>query len=129
MEGCTAFGKVYHKECFKCFKCKRRIDGKFFEKMDKPYCGKCWETVTEECCECKQPIKGDCIEAGKKFYHPGCMRCFVCSDALRGQFLTYEGDPICEKCYKVIFGQLWSILVEFLGIFVDLNQIVLILLI
>ena len=55
----------------------------------------------EECCVCKQPIKGDCIESGKKFYHPGCMRCFVCGDALRGQYFTYEGEPICERDYKV----------------------------
>ena len=39
-DGCTAFGKVYHKECFKCCVCKRRIDGKFFQKNGKPYCEK-----------------------------------------------------------------------------------------
>jgi len=57
--------------------------------------------VTEECCVCKQPIKGDCIESGKKFYHPLCMRCFVCGDALRGQYFTFEGEPICERDYKL----------------------------
>lgn len=101
MEGCTAFGKVYHKECFKCCVCKKRIDGKFFEKNGKPYCEKDWAKVTEECCVCKQPIKGDCIESGKKFYHPLCMRCFVCGDALRGQYFTFEGEPICERDYKL----------------------------
>ena len=61
-----------------------------------------FQKVTEECCVCKQPIKGDCIEVGKnKFYHPLCMRCFVCGDALRGQFLTFEEEPICKDCYKV----------------------------
>ena len=59
------------------------------------------QKVTEECCVCKQPIKGDCIESGKKFYHPLCMRCFVCGDALRGQYFTFEGEPICERDYKV----------------------------
>lgn len=101
VDGCTAFGKVYHKECFKCCVCKKRIDGKFFEKGGKPYCAKDWEKVTEECCVCKQPIKGDCIESGKKFYHPLCMRCIVCGEALRGQYFTYQGDPICEKDYKL----------------------------
>ena len=42
VEGCTAFGKVYHKECFKCGNCRRRIDGKFFQRNDKPYCEKCY---------------------------------------------------------------------------------------
>ena len=46
MEGCTAFGKVYHKECFKCCVCKKRIDGKFFEKNGKPYCEKDWAVST-----------------------------------------------------------------------------------
>ena len=61
VEGCTAFGKVYHKECFKCCVCKRRIDGKFFQKNGKPYCEKDYAKIVEECCVCKQPIKGDCI--------------------------------------------------------------------
>ena len=105
MEGCTAFGKVYHKECFKCSSCRRKIDGKFFERSDKPYCDKCYAKITEICVECKQPIKGDCIEAGKNFYHPRCMRCFVCNDVLMGQFLIYEDKPICERDYKVIFRE------------------------
>lgn len=99
VEGCTAFGKVYHKECFKCCVCKKRIDGKFFEKNGKPYCAKDYEKVVEECCVCKQPIKGDCIESDKKYYHPGCMKCFVCGEALRGTYFTYKGEPICEKDY------------------------------
>ena len=39
-EGCTAFGKFYHKECFKCCVCKQKIAGKFFEREGKPYCAK-----------------------------------------------------------------------------------------
>lgn len=98
-DGCTAFGLVYHKECFKCCVCKKRIDGKFFERNGKPYCAKDYEKITEECCVCKQPIKGDCIESGKKYYHPGCMKCQFCGESLRGQYFTYEGEPICERDY------------------------------
>jgi hypothetical protein len=100
VEGCTAFGKVYHKECFKCCVCKRRIDGKFFQKNGKPYCEKDYAKIVEECCVCKQPIKGDCIESGTKAYHPGCLKCFVCQEILRGQYFFYEGEPICEQDYK-----------------------------
>jgi len=99
-DGCTAFGKVYHKECFKCCVCKRRIDGKFFQKNGKPYCEKDYAKIVEECCVCKQPIKGDCIESGKKAYHPGCLKCFVCNEILRGQYFFFEGEPICEEDYK-----------------------------
>jgi len=100
VEGCTAFGKVYHKECFKCCVCKKRIDGKFFQKNGKPYCEKDYAKIVEECCVCKQPIKGDCIESGDKAYHPNCLKCFVCGEILRGQYFFYEGEPICEKDYK-----------------------------
>ena len=47
VEGCTAFGKVYHKECFKCCVCRKRIDGKFFEKNGKPYCSKDYEVTPD----------------------------------------------------------------------------------
>ena len=40
-DGCTAFGKVFHKECFRCHGCKKRLDGKFFSKDDNAYCAKC----------------------------------------------------------------------------------------
>ena len=39
-EGMTAFGKFYHKDCFKCCVCKQKISGKFFERGGKPYCAK-----------------------------------------------------------------------------------------
>ena len=65
-EGCTAFGKVwggrrrrsksgsdrsqadylaqvFHKECFRCHGCKKKLDGKFHSKDDQPYCTKCYK--------------------------------------------------------------------------------------
>jgi hypothetical protein len=60
-----------------------------------------FQKIVEECCVCKQPIKGDCIESGKKAYHPGCLKCFVCNEILRGQYFFFEGEPICEEDYKV----------------------------
>jgi hypothetical protein len=50
---------------------------------------------------CKQPIKGDSVESNKKFYHPDCMKCYVCGETLRGSYFTYKNQPICEKDYKV----------------------------
>ena len=41
-DGCTAFGKVYHKACFKCSGCRQKIAGKFFERDGKPFCQKCY---------------------------------------------------------------------------------------
>jgi hypothetical protein len=47
------------------------------------------------------PIKGDCVESNNKVFHPGCMKCYICGDSLKGVYFTYEDKPICEKDYKV----------------------------
>ena len=44
-DGCTAFGKVFHKECFRCHGCKKRLDGKFFSKDEHAYCAKCHKVI------------------------------------------------------------------------------------
>jgi len=99
-EGCTAFGKFYHKECFKCTKCKQKITGKFFERNGKPYCEKDFSKLQDECCICKQKIKGDAIELAKKHYHPDCCKCQICGETVRGKYYTHAGLPMCEVDYK-----------------------------
>jgi hypothetical protein len=99
-DGCTAFGKVYHKACFKCFVCKQKIQGKFFEKDGKPYCAKDYQKSMDSCTVCNQPIKGDSVVSNNKSFHPECMECYVCGERLRGVFFTFEDKPICEKDYK-----------------------------
>jgi hypothetical protein len=61
--------------------------------------------VVEQCFVCKQPIKGDSVESNKKYYHPDCMKCYVCGETLRGSYFTYKNQPICEKDYKVTKGK------------------------
>ena len=68
-----------------------------------------FQKIVEECCVCKQPIKGDCIESGKKAYHPGCLKCFVCNEILRGSYFFFEDQPICEEDYKVKISLNYSI--------------------
>jgi len=99
-EGCTAFGKFYHKECFKCGGCRQKINGKFFERNGKPYCQKCFMKQQDECCICKQKIKGDAIELAKKHYHPECCKCQICGETVRGRYYVHAGKPICEMDYK-----------------------------
>ncbi|XP_059079452.1 LIM domain-containing protein 1-like isoform X2 [Tigriopus californicus] len=99
-DGCTAFGKFYHKTCFKCTVCRQKITGKFFEKNGKPYCAKDFQQLQESCTVCKLPIKGDSVVSNDKPFHPECMKCFICGDSLRGQFLTFQDKPICERDYK-----------------------------
>eukprot|EP00095_Tigriopus_kingsejongensis_P007736 maker-scaffold200_size264178-snap-gene-1.16 protein:Tk07736 transcript:maker-scaffold200_size264178-snap-gene-1.16-mRNA-1 annotation:"lipoma-preferred partner homolog isoform x4" len=100
-DGCTAFGKFYHKNCFKCTVCRQKITGKFFEKAGKPYCAKDFQQLQESCTVCNLPIKGDSVVSNDKPFHPECMKCFICGDSLRGQFLTFQDKPICERDYKL----------------------------
>jgi len=99
-DGCTAFGKVFHKECFRCTNCKKKLDGKFFSKDEKAYCAKCYKEGQEQCCVCKLKIVGDCVVNNNTFYHPECMKCHICDDPLRGQYLFFQNKPICEKHFK-----------------------------
>jgi len=99
-EGMTAFGKFYHKDCFKCCVCKQKISGKFFERGGKPYCAKDFAKLQDECCICKQKIKGDAIELAKKHYHPECCKCQMCGETVRGKYYVHNGQPICEVDYK-----------------------------
>jgi len=99
-EGCTAFGKVYHKECFKCCKCRQKIQGKFFERGGKPYCPKCYAKLQDACVICKNLIKGDCVELAGKTYHPECCKCQICGETVRGKYFVHDGLPICEKDFK-----------------------------
>ena len=100
-DGCTAFGKVFHKECFRCHGCKKKLDGKFFSKDENAYCAKCHKSSQEQCTVCKQKIVGDCVVNNNTYYHPECMKCYHCDDKLRGSYLFFQNKPICEKCFKV----------------------------
>jgi len=99
-DGCTAFGKVYHKDCFKCSNCKKKLEGKFFSKGEDPFCSECYKATQETCCVCENKISGDCVVSGSKFYHPGCITCHVCGCGLRGSYMTYMDKPICTKDYE-----------------------------
>lgn len=99
-DGCTAFGKVFHKECFRCTGCKKKLDGKFFSKDEKAYCAACYKANQEQCCVCKQKIVGDCVVNNNDHYHPECMKCHICDEPLKGSYFFFQNKPICEKDFK-----------------------------
>ena len=41
--GCSALGKTFHKECFKCSNCKEKLENRFFSAEDKPFCERCYK--------------------------------------------------------------------------------------
>jgi len=98
--GCTALGRTYHQECFRCFNCKTVIDGKFFTEEDQPFCGNCSKNEDKICDICNRSIDGDCLTSNGKSFHSNCMKCAVCGDSLKGTYFTSMGKLICEKDYK-----------------------------
>lgn len=101
-DGFFALGKLYHKTCFRCKYCTVKLSQIFFVREDQPCCAKCHKEAQEECWVCKKKISDDHIFCNKKFYHPRCMKCYVCGEQLRDRYITYKDQPVCEKDFKEI---------------------------
>jgi len=101
-DGFFALGKIYHKGCFRCKYCSVKLNQIFFVRDDSPVCSKCHKEKVETCWVCKQKIVDDHITCNKKFYHPGCMKCYICQEIIRTRFLTFKDQPICERDFKIL---------------------------
>jgi len=101
-DGFFALGKLFHKNCFRCKYCSVKLSQIYFVRDDAAVCSKCHKENIERCWVCKNKIIEDHISCNKKFYHPGCMKCYICGEILRERFLTFKDQPICEKDYKNI---------------------------
>ena len=45
--GCTANGKTYHQQCFKCSNCRNILQDKFFTADDQPLCELCYKVPSQ----------------------------------------------------------------------------------
>jgi len=79
-----------------------RLSQIFFVREDRACCARCHKEAQEECCVCRKKITDDHIFCNKKFYHPRCMKCYVCGEVLRDRYLTWKDQPICEKDFKKV---------------------------
>lgn len=105
----TAIGKIYHPHHFRCHGCQKSLVGEpFFANEDFPYCEKCInETVLlPKCAFCNEPIKGKCVNALEKHWHPDHFFCSQCGrhfGAGEG-FLEKDGKAYCEEDYYNMFA-------------------------
>ena len=101
-EGCSALGRVYHQECFKCFSCQGSLGETFFTNGEEPNCEDCFKNFhCPKCGICKEPVSsnGVVIEDSKDdVFHSKCLKCAKCSHPPEGKFFTMDGEIICEKC-------------------------------
>jgi len=126
--GCTANGKTYHLQCFKCTNCSNILQDKFFTAEDLPMCENCYKELTcPNCVVCGELVDGDGVvmkeeeqvdkEKEERVYHSHCLTCSFCTNTIEGKFYTQSGkivcgacaakqveDKVCEVCDKAIDG-------------------------
>ena len=101
-EGCSALGRVYHQECFKCSTCKQHLGERFFTTGQEPSCEDCFQELhCPKCGICDKPVSSEGVvikDRKEEVFHSECLKCVKCSEPLEGKFFTLDGDIICEKC-------------------------------
>eukprot|EP00697_Spironema_sp_BW2_P004260 gnl/Spiro4/15802_TR8500_c0_g1_i1.p1 gnl/Spiro4/15802_TR8500_c0_g1~~gnl/Spiro4/15802_TR8500_c0_g1_i1.p1 ORF type:complete len:378 (+),score=-46.91 gnl/Spiro4/15802_TR8500_c0_g1_i1:157-1134(+) len=109
----SSFGKLYHKKCLNCFKCKKDFtnlvpkDGT----DGNPYCESHWyDTFSEKCCKCSLPIREVVANAVGKKWHPHCFTCTTCDSVLDVKaYMHLKGTPYCDLHYYDELGMVCPI--------------------
>lgn len=104
----TALGKTWCAEHFHCVnpQCRRPLqDIGFVEEQGQLYCENCYETyLAPVCAKCLARIKGDCLNAIGKQWHPDCFICANCRQPFgNSHFYLEDGLPYCEKDWNELF--------------------------
>uniref|UniRef100_A0A8D9BA69 PDZ and LIM domain protein Zasp n=1 Tax=Cacopsylla melanoneura TaxID=428564 RepID=A0A8D9BA69_9HEMI len=104
----TALGKIWCPDHFVCVRsqCKRPLqDIGFVEEDSGLYCEYCFEQfLAPNCHKCSQKIKGDCLNAIGRHYHPECFTCAYCGKLFgNNPFFLEEGLPYCENDWNDLF--------------------------
>eukprot|EP01090_Pellita_catalonica_P007875 TRINITY_DN1848_c0_g1_i2.p3 TRINITY_DN1848_c0_g1~~TRINITY_DN1848_c0_g1_i2.p3 ORF type:complete len:140 (+),score=24.21 TRINITY_DN1848_c0_g1_i2:43-420(+) len=101
--GVTAFGRLWHKECFTCIDCENRLFSfsKFLDKKGSPQCMVCSKKESEApkiCSGCSGKIQDKVWTTFEgKFYHNACFKCDGCEKGL-------ESNDVFEDS-----GKLWHL--------------------
>lgn len=88
----NAFGKVWHKECFKCAECGDRVFSfaKFYDNGEgRPKCAVCFKKIAPSCGACTKTIDGEFREGFGNSYHIACFKCSGCNKPITGDGGTY----------------------------------------
>lgn len=104
----TALGRIWCPEHFICVNatCRRPLqDIGFVEENGQLYCEFCFEQyIAPACDKCHAKIKGDCLNAIGKHYHPECFNCVYCGKLFgNNPFFLEDGLPYCEADWNELF--------------------------
>ncbi|KAL3281080.1 hypothetical protein HHI36_004304 [Cryptolaemus montrouzieri] len=104
----TALGKIWCPNHFICAtpSCRRPLqDMGFVEEQGQLYCEYCFEQyLAPICAKCGSKIKGDCLKAIGKGFHPECFNCSHCGKLFgNSPFFLEDGSPYCEADWNELF--------------------------
>lgn len=104
----TALGRIWCPEHFICVNatCRRPLqDIGFVEENGQLYCEFCFEQyIAPACDKCHAKIKGDCLNAIGKHFHPECFNCVYCGKLFgNNPFFLEDGLPYCEADWNELF--------------------------
>lgn len=107
LAGRTTWCKHCSQSNFNCSSCKRSLlDTGFIEdNSHKHYCENCFEAYyAPVCSKCNIRIKGDCLNALSKQWHPSCFVCGHCRRPFgNSSFYLEDNVPYCERDWSVLF--------------------------
>uniref|UniRef100_A0A1B6L302 LIM zinc-binding domain-containing protein n=2 Tax=Graphocephala atropunctata TaxID=36148 RepID=A0A1B6L302_9HEMI len=104
----TALGKIWCPEHFVCVnaQCRRPLQDIGFVEDDKGlYCEFCFEQyLAPSCSKCNAKVKGDCLNAIGKHFHPECFTCAYCGKLFgNSPFFLEDALPYCEADWNELF--------------------------
>ncbi|CAH1236624.1 unnamed protein product [Diabrotica balteata] len=104
----TALGKIWCPNHFICStpSCRRPLqDIGFVEERGQLYCEYCFEQyLAPPCSKCGGKIKGDCLKAIGKNFHPECFNCTYCGKLFgNSPFFLEDGSPYCDADWNELF--------------------------
>ncbi|XP_021917265.1 PDZ and LIM domain protein Zasp isoform X19 [Zootermopsis nevadensis] len=104
----TALGKNWCPDHFVCVnaQCHRPLaDIGFVEEKGELYCEYCFEKyLAPSCDKCSTKVKGDCLNAIGKHFHPECFLCAYCGKLFgNNPFFLEDGLPYCETDWNELF--------------------------
>ncbi|XP_017033271.1 PDZ and LIM domain protein Zasp isoform X16 [Drosophila kikkawai] len=104
----TALGKIWCPDHFICVNgnCRRPLqDIGFVEEKGDLYCEYCFEKyLAPTCSKCAGKIKGDCLNAIGKHFHPECFTCGQCGKIFGNTpFFLEDGNAYCEADWNELF--------------------------
>jgi hypothetical protein len=97
--------RAYHRDCFLCQACGKRIDDEFGFHEAGPYHALCLSPLLDlRCPACGESITGSAIQAMDHKWHPEHFVCTNCQEPLPEEHYRQQaGKPYCETCYQSLF--------------------------